>query len=100
KVSRGKSQRYVYTDDQLQSLLTEMGRDAKPDIQRYKGLGEMSAQQLWDTTMNPESRCMLRVDIKDAIAADEMFTLLMGDQVEPRREFIEQNCKLVADLDI
>ncbi|MEG0986803.1 MAG: DNA topoisomerase (ATP-hydrolyzing) subunit B [Clostridia bacterium] len=100
KVSRGKSQRYVYTDDQLQNLLTEMGRDAKPDIQRYKGLGEMSAQQLWDTTMNPESRCMLRVDIKDAIAADEMFTLLMGDQVEPRREFIEQNCKLVADLDI
>jgi len=100
KVTRGKTLRYVYSDPQLQALLDEMGRDAKPEIQRYKGLGEMSAEQLWDTTMNPETRSMYRVTLKDAISADEMFTLLMGDQVEPRKEFIEENAKLVADLDI
>ena len=100
KVTRGKTARYVYTDEQLQALLDEMGRDAKPEIQRYKGLGEMSAEQLWETTMNPETRNMFRVHLNDAMAADELFTLLMGDQVEPRREFIEQNAKLVADLDI
>ena len=100
KVTRGKTEKYVYTDDQLQRLLDELGRDSKPAIQRYKGLGEMNPEQLWETTMNPETRSMFRVELKDAIAADEMFTLLMGDQVDPRREFIEQNCKLVADLDI
>ena len=100
KVSRGKTVKYVYSDEQLQSLLDEMGRDAKPDVQRYKGLGEMSAQQLWETTMNPQTRSMYRVTLSDAISADEMFTLLMGDQVEPRRDFIEENCKLVANLDI
>jgi len=100
KVTRGKTEKYVYSDQQLQAYLDELGRDVKPDIQRYKGLGEMSAEQLWTTTMDPATRNMYKVTLKDAISADEMFTLLMGDQVEPRREFIEQNAKLVADLDI
>ena len=100
KVTRGKTEKYVYSDVQLQTLLDEMGRDAKPDVQRYKGLGEMSAEQLWETTMNPETRSMYRVSVADAIAADETLALLMGDDVEPRRDFIEKNAKLVADLDI
>ena len=100
KITKGKTEKYVYSDEQLQTYLDEIGRDSKPDVQRYKGLGEMSAEQLWDTTMNPAVRNMYQVTLKDAIAADQLFTLLMGDQVEPRKDFIEKNAHLVSELDI
>ena len=100
KVTKGKTSRYVYDDDELNRLLDEIGRDPKPDIQRYKGLGEMSAQQLWDTTMNPETRMMMQITPDDAMEADRLFTLLMGDQVEPRKQFIQENSDLVKDLDV
>ena len=100
KVTRGKFEKYVYSDEELQSLLDEIGRDPKPEIQRYKGLGEMNKEQLWDTTMNPATRTMMRITPEDAAEADQIFTLLMGDQVEPRRKFIEENADLVKDLDI
>ena len=98
-IKKGNTGRYVYSDEELNKTLDEIGRD-KIYIQRYKGLGEMNPEQLWDTTMDPANRIMLRVTMDDAMLADETFTLLMGDRVEPRREFIEQNSKLVADLDV
>ena len=100
KVSKGKTERYVYDDDELNRVLDEIGRDPKPEIQRYKGLGEMSAQQLWDTTMNPETRMMMQITPDDAMEADRLFTLLMGDDVEPRKQFIQENSDLVKDLDV
>ncbi|MBO6060554.1 MAG: DNA topoisomerase IV subunit B, partial [Clostridia bacterium] len=99
KKNGDKYKYYVFSDEELAAKLDEIGRD-HVEIQRYKGLGEMNAEQLWETTMNPKTRNMLKVSIEDAMAADEIFTLLMGDQVEPRREFIENNSKLVSDLDI
>ena len=98
-IKKGSMEKYVYSDEELNRTLDEIGRD-RITVQRYKGLGEMNPEQLWDTTMDPEKRIMLQVTMEDAMAADQIFTLLMGDQVEPRREFIEQNSKLVADLDI
>lgn len=99
KVKKQKKEHYVYSDKELNVLLEEIGRTGI-ELQRYKGLGEMNAEQLWDTTMNPETRTLLQVSIEDASMADEIFSMLMGDKVAPRKEFIEENARYVRNLDI
>ncbi len=98
-VKKGRESWYLYSDAEMDSLLAKIGREGI-NVQRYKGLGEMNPEQLWETTMNPETRTVLRVELEDAISADEIFSVLMGDKVEPRRKFIEENASKVRNLDI
>ncbi|MDQ0216603.1 DNA gyrase subunit B [Oikeobacillus pervagus] len=100
KITQGKQINYAYNDRQLDEILAALPDNAKPGLQRYKGLGEMNPEQLWETTMSPETRTLLQVNLEDAIEADETFEILMGDKVEPRRQFIQENAKYVKNLDV
>ncbi|MBB6513397.1 DNA gyrase subunit B [Gracilibacillus halotolerans] len=100
QVKQGKAIHYTYSDEELDEILEQLPKQPKPGIQRYKGLGEMNADQLWDTTMDPDQRTLLQVQLKDAIEADNIFDMLMGDKVEPRRNFIQENAVYVKNLDV
>jgi len=99
KVSRGKSEQYFYSDKDLETHLSKSGKSGAT-IQRYKGLGEMNAEQLWETTMSPQNRTLLRVSLEDAFMADEIFSTLMGDRPELRRDFIAENAAQYANVDV
>lgn len=98
KIVKGKTEKYAFSEQEKEAICAELGSGVRAE--RYKGLGEMDKEQLWDTTMDPERRTLLRVTIEDALRCDEIFSVLMGDKVEPRREFIEKNAKYVSNLDI
>jgi DNA gyrase subunit B len=98
KVQQGKNIQYLYDDETLELTLKEMG--GRPSIQRYKGLGEMNPEQLWETTMDPDTRTLLQITLNDAMDADQVFSMLMGEEVEPRKEFIHQNAIYASNIDV
>src|SRR5699024_1255180 len=100
KIQQGKAVHYAYNDEAMEQILNELPKSPKPGLQRYKGLGEMNADQLWETTMDPDNRTLLQVGLSDAMDADHILDMLMGDKVEPRRHFIEENAQYVQNLDI